>query len=81
MSICLGDNLRNHSFSFTWDSMLLEHCAEVYPWFGYILTSTKNASLIISDFLAVTHKNEQPRTAYLCKDWTRLENDINLTCR
>ena len=27
-----------------------------------ILTSTKNASLIITDFLAMIYKNEQPRT-------------------
>ena len=41
----------------------------------------KNASLIISDFLAMIYKNEQPRTAYLCKGLARLENDFNLTCR
>ena len=30
-----------------------------------ILTSTKNASLVITDFLAMVYKNEQPCTAYL----------------
>ena len=30
-----------------------------------ILTSTKKASLIITDFLAMIYKNEQPRTASL----------------
>ena len=30
-----------------------------------ILTSTKNASLIISDFLAMLYKNEQPRMGLL----------------
>ena len=33
----------------------------------YILTSTKNASLIITDFLAMVYKNEQPRSASLCR--------------
>ena len=33
----------------------------------HILTSTKNASLFITDFLAVIYKNEQPRTASLCR--------------
>ena len=46
-----------------------------------ILTSTKNASLIITDFLAMIYKNEQPRTAILCRGWAMLENDINLICR
>ena len=46
-----------------------------------ILTSTKNASLIITDFLAMIHKNEQPRTASLCRGWAMLENDFNLICR
>ena len=43
----------------------------------YILTSTKNASLIITDFLAMIYKNEQPRTASLCRGWAMLENDFN----
>ena len=30
-----------------------------------ILTSTKNASLIITDYLAMIYKNEKPRTASL----------------
>ena len=46
-----------------------------------ILTSTKNASLIITDFSAMIYKNEQPRTASLCKGWAILENDFNLICR
>ena len=46
-----------------------------------ILTSTKNASLIITDFLAMVYKNEQPRTASLCRGWAMLENDLNLICR
>ena len=47
----------------------------------YILTSIKNASLIITDVLAMIYKNEQPRTAFLCRGWEMLENDINLICR
>ena len=47
----------------------------------YTDVNKKNASLIISDFLAMLYKNEQPRKAYLCKCWTRLENDIYLACR
>ena len=46
-----------------------------------ILTSTKNASLIIPDFSAMLYKNEQPRTASLCRGWLMLENDFNLICR
>ena len=46
-----------------------------------ILTSTKNASLIITDFLAMIHKNEQPHTASLCRGWVMFENDFNLICR
>ena len=46
-----------------------------------ILTSTKNASLIITDFLAMIYKNEQPRTASLCRGWAMLENDLNLICK
>ena len=49
--------------------------------FLYILTSAKNASLIITDVLAMIYKNEQPRTASLCRGWAMLENDFNLTCR
>ena len=47
----------------------------------YILTSTKNASLIITAFLAMIYKNEQPSTASLCRGWAMLENDFNLICR
>ena len=36
----------------------------------------KNASLIITDFLAMIYKNEQPHTASLCRGWTMLENDF-----
>ena len=46
-----------------------------------ILTSTKNASLIITDFLAMIKENEQRRTASLCRGWAMLENDFNLICR
>ena len=46
-----------------------------------ILTSTKNASLVITDFLAMIYKNEQPRTATLCRGWAMLENDLNLIFR
>ena len=42
-----------------------------------ILTSTKNASLIITDFSAMIYKNEQPRTASLCRGWPILKNDFN----
>ena len=41
----------------------------------------KNASLIITDFLAMTKENEQRRTASLCRGWAMLENDYNLICR
>ena len=47
----------------------------------HILTSTKNASLIITDFLAMIKENEQRRTASLCRGWAMLENDFNLICR
>ena len=46
-----------------------------------ILTSTKNASLIITDFLAMIKEKEQRRTASLCSGWAMLENDFNLICR
>ena len=46
-----------------------------------ILTSTKNASLIITDFLAMIKENEQWRTASLCRGWAMLENEFNLICR
>ena len=46
-----------------------------------ILTSTKNASLLITDFFAMIYKNEQPRTASLCRGWAMLENGLNLICR
>ena len=48
----------------------------------YIYTDVnKNASLIITDFLAMVYKNEQPHTACLCRGWAKLENDLNLICR
>ena len=46
-----------------------------------ILTSTINASLIITDFLAMIYKNEQSHTASLCRGWAMLEIDFNLICR
>ena len=46
-----------------------------------ILTSTKNASHIITDFLVMVYKSEQPRTVSLCVGWAMLENDFNLICR
>ena len=46
-----------------------------------ILTSTKNASLIITDFLAMIYKNEQPPTASLWRGRAMLENDFNLIYR
>ena len=48
--------------------------------FKTILTSTKNASLIVTDFLAMIDENEQPRTASLCRGWAMLENDFILIC-
>ena len=39
----------------------------------HILTSTKNTSLIITDFLSMIYENEQPRTASLCRGWTMFE--------
>ena len=53
------------------------HCDDAV----FILTSTKNASLIITDFLAMIYKNEQPPTASLCRGWAMLKNDLNLICR
>ena len=50
-------------------------------WCWFILTSTKNASLIITDFLAIIYKTEQSRTASLCRGYAMLENDFNLICR
>ena len=63
--------LRNRDFevrdsNFKWDN---------------ILTSTKNASLIITDVLAIIKGNEQWRTASLCRGWAMLENDFYLICR
>ena len=43
--------------------------------------STKNATLIITDFLVMIYKNEHPCTASLCRGWAMLENDFNLICR
>ena len=40
-----------------------------------------SGSFIVSDFLATLYKNEQTHTAYLCKCWTRLENDFYLAGR
>ena len=40
-----------------------------------------NASLIITDFSAMIYKNEQSRTASLCRGWPILGNDFNLICR
>ena len=45
-----------------------------------ILTSTKNASLNITNVLAMINKNDQPRTASLCRGRTMLENDFYLKC-
>ena len=42
----------------------------------YILKSTKNALLIITDFLAMIYKNEQPRFTSLIRGRTMLENDL-----
>ena len=56
---------------------ILLHFGDVYC----ILTSAKNASLIIIDFLAMIKENEQRRTASLCRGWAMLENDFNLICR
>ena len=47
----------------------------------YIQTSTKNASLIITYFLTMIYKTEQPHTASLCRGWAMLENDFNLIRR
>ena len=48
--------------------------------FYYILTLTKNASLIITDFLVTIYKTEQPGPASLCRGLAMLENDLNLIC-
>ena len=52
----------------------------VKPYF-HLLTSTKNAPIIITDFLATIYKKEQPRIASLCRGWAILKNDFNLICR
>ena len=57
--------------------VLFEHGSELEN----ILTSTKKASLIITDFLAVIKENEQRRTSSLCRGWAMFENDFNLICR
>ena len=44
-------------------NMFTYYCRYVQR-FSCILTSTKNASIIITDFLAMLYKNEQPRTRY-----------------
>ena len=63
------------------DIMRQSACLVFNPITVYILTSTKNASLIITDFLAMIYKNEQPHTASLCRGWMTLENDFNFICR
>ena len=45
-----------------------------------ILTSTTNASLIITDFLAMVAKMNS-HIQIIGRGWTRLENDFNMTCR
>ena len=43
--------------------------------FAYIDKYTdvnKNATLIITDFLAMVYKKEQPHSAYLCRGWAKL---------
>ena len=60
-----------HIFSVEYDYCLTHQCKN-------ILTSTK---LIITDFLAMIYKNEQLRTASLCRGWAMSENDFNLKCR
>ena len=82
MSYCKFENFRKN-FIFT--SSIKRHICDVknsQPGHDLpILTSTKNASLIITDFLAMIKENEQRRTASLCRDWAMLENDFNLICR
>ena len=63
--------LRHHVTCMSHLSLFRIH---VFP----ILTSTKNASLIITDFLAMVYKNEEPRTASLFRGWAMLEYDFNL---
>ena len=43
-----------------------------------ILMSTKNASLIITDYLAMVTKMNS-HVQIIGRGWTRLENDFNLT--
>ena len=45
-----------------------------------ILTSTKNDSLIITDYLAMVTKMNS-HIQIIGRGWTRLEKDFNLTCR
>ena len=60
---------------------MLTHYCRCVQRFSCILTSTKDASLIITDFLAMICKNEQPRTGYLCRGLAMLKNDFKLKCR
>ena len=63
------------------DLNLSQKMSDFFNDFDHILTSTKNASLIITDFLVVIKENEQRRTSSLCRGWAMLENDFNLICR
>ena len=64
---------------------LVSHHIKVVPALSSkiqnILTLTKNASLLSTDFLAMIYKNEQPRTTFLCRACSMLESDFNLICR
>ena len=60
---------------------MLKYRTSVVVHWSNILPSTKNASLIITDFLAMVYKNEHPRTASLCRGCAMLKNDFNMICR
>ena len=61
------------------------NCSMLVGHYHHIIFFFFNIFLIfiffIYDFLAMIYKNEQPRTASLCRGWEMLENDFNLICR
>ena len=64
--------------------MLPEFCLAPVNLDPLIFYPTRPTSTIIFSRqlkrLTHYHKNEQPRTASLCRGWAMLENDFNLIC-
>ena len=79
--ICTPILLETFNHSDTGLKNMFTHYCRYKDFHVYILKSTKNASLLITDFLAMMYKNEQPRTRYLCRGWAMLVNDFKLKCR